>query len=107
MAIINRYNLGKMHLIETPVAGQIKNIVNMFSHCSSNNCLFLQKRVLWPVKKILAGKFYHVTGHWQVWQKVSFRPWIKISCSSEWSKSEIRVDFGGVKKDLILSFWSI
>ncbi len=32
-----------MHLIETPVAGQIKNIVNMFSHCSSNNCLFLQK----------------------------------------------------------------
>ncbi len=39
----NRYNLGTMRLIETPVAGQIENIVNMLSNCSSNNCLFLQK----------------------------------------------------------------
>ncbi len=33
----------------------------MFSHCSSNDSLFLQK-VLWLVKNILPGKFDHITG---------------------------------------------
>ncbi len=57
-----------MHLIETPVAGQIKNIVNMFSNCRCNNCLFKKKKkksFMAGKQTFLAGKFYHVTGHWR------------------------------------------
>ncbi len=43
----------------------------MFSHCSSNNCLFCKKSFMAGKKNfVLVSKFDQVTGHWQVWQKV-------------------------------------
>ncbi len=63
MATINRDNWGEIYLIETPVAGQIKNIVNVFA-----------KHFMAGKKKIGPVNLKHVTGHWQVWQKVSFSP---------------------------------
>ncbi len=40
------FRMGVIDLImnNSSMQGQIKNIVNMFSHCSSKNGLFLQKK---------------------------------------------------------------
>ncbi len=68
----------------------------LFSHCSSNNCLFLKKEFQGWLK------FSHITGHWQLWQKVYFRP-----CLHMCGTIDVEAYIGIVQRHILPSRWHL